>query len=211
MEKLLFFPGNYPEYCERADTTPGWDSCPNLEDIFLMHSVKHREVEAIFNSPKLSLKYLHLSFSEEITDPARTVNAIVAGGITSLESVIFNMRLPQPNTFDKLVQMNKSLRKAQIAFEKTKDVDKATLIARGIEVTRCFLNSQTLKYLEISERWHQLERNTELEQLLTRRVSPPARSRLGIRKILSFTSLNVNPRVPLTILHYFSFFHECLA
>lgn len=80
------------------------------------------------------------------------MDAFWAGGVTSLESVEFSMHLPPPNTFNKLVKMNKSLQKAQIYFHGAENEEYSGLISSAIDITRCFLQSPFLKDLGVSEK-----------------------------------------------------------
>lgn len=72
-----------------------------------------------------------------------------AGGITSLESMEFVIRLPPPNTFIKLVDMNKSLHKAEIYIKDAQDEEDAVAIERAIEIMEWFLDSPAINYLTV--------------------------------------------------------------
>lgn len=107
------------------------------------------DVEAIFNSRKLFLRAVNLEFNNGSTDPKKFIHAFTTGGITTLESVQFLMRLPLSNTFDNLVKMNKSLHKAGIILRAAKNEEVSTVIGRVIETSECFLQSPVMKCLDV--------------------------------------------------------------
>lgn len=135
---------------ERFELTKGWDSCTNMQELIIRQLVNHRELGLIFNSPKVHLRKVQLNFNDEGIDLKKVLHAFTQGGITSLESVHFRMRFPQPNLFNKLVEMNKSLCEARLyIFGEEPKV--STMIGRFIEITRCFLDSPRMKNLFIYE------------------------------------------------------------
>lgn len=150
LEKLFFHRLLY-QNAESVDHTRVWDLCPNVQIISAPDPMKLCGVEAIFNSPKPFLRDVCLNFLVQSTDITKVMRAFASGGVTSLESVSFRLRLPPPNTFNKLVQMNESLREVRIEFEETEDVDNADIVRRGIEISNCFLISTDITFLEIIE------------------------------------------------------------
>lgn len=136
---------------ERPDLSAGWDHCPDIREISISVLVKLREIEAILYSPKLHLRKIQLNVNDGRTDLKTIMHAFTAGGVATLESVHFVMRLPPPNTFDKLVEMNQSLRKARISIVEAYVMGQATIVERAIEIARFFFRSSNLEHLQITE------------------------------------------------------------
>lgn len=135
---------------ESADLMSRWDFCPNIREISIEGSIRHLvEVEAMFNSPKLFLKTIDIkcSYIHTHVDLKKVMGAFCSGGITTLESVEFRIIMPPLGTFNKLVEMNKSLRKVQICMSHSEMEDDAVIPERVVSLTKCFLASPNIKNL----------------------------------------------------------------
>lgn len=157
---------DFDGYIERNDGTSAWDMCSNVQEISLDDPTKIPEVEAIFNSPKLFLRAVSFDFDES-TDLKKLMSVFEAGGIKTLESVEFVMLLPPPETFNKLVQMNQSLHKAEIYIKDAEDEEEDVLIERAIEITKCFLDSPSINFLSVQDYFDELFKEVpEVQEIL---------------------------------------------
>lgn len=88
------------------------------------------------------------------------------GSALSVEYIYFVMRLPAPKSFNQFVKSNKSLLTARIDIIGAEDVEDCVIIDRITEIVRCFLNSSTMKRLEIYESNNRHKKVSEVEEML---------------------------------------------
>ena len=97
------------------------------------------------------------------------MQAFAAGGTTTLEHIEFGLRLPQADTFDKLIQMNQSLREATIIIHSTGTGSDGAVVERVVGITKRFLISPNIKRLEITD-WKIMPRRAAMVKEKLRNV-----------------------------------------
>lgn len=130
--------------------TAGWNECTNLQKVSFPHNTRFVDIQALEQSPKCSLKLIKLIFAEDSTEVKKSMDAFANAWIITLETVEIHCPVPPPNTFNRLVERNKSLCDVRIWLPDLEFEDD-TRLERVSEIVGCFMQCRALQVLVIED------------------------------------------------------------